>query len=84
MISARIVGKTIYLLSEGGRLKAMIDKTGDAMKPSEPILGSVNLAVGELNLNLCSNYKTEKNIKFLILIYLSPALVLDENYYEWY
>lgn len=82
--SAMNVGKTLYLLSEGGRHKDIKVSRGGNMVPYSPILGSVCLAVGELNLSLVKPVKQKKKRTFLILIYVRPAEAEAVNQGELY
>jgi hypothetical protein len=62
------VGKTIYLLSDFGKQKAINERRGGAKVPKIPNRGSVCLAVGALNLNFWRIEMQAKNIKFFTLM----------------
>ncbi len=62
------VGNTMYLLSDGGRPRAISVRMGGNVLPITPSFGTVCFAVGELNFKRFSAERQPKNTKFLILI----------------
>lgn len=62
------VGKTLYLLSEGGRQSEMKANKGGKILPTIPIFGNVCLAVGELYFSLFNAVRQKKKIMFFMLM----------------